>query len=32
MNVTKEIYTLAMRAGLGEDDFSAVYKVVGGKK
>ncbi len=26
-NVTKEIYALAMRNGLGEQDFSAVYKL-----
>lgn len=27
-NVTKEIYALAMRNGLGEQDFSAVYKLL----
>jgi len=31
-NVTKEIYALAMREGLGEMDFAAVYKVVSSKK
>ncbi len=31
-NVAKEIYTLAMRAGLANEDFTAVYKVVGEKK
>jgi 3-hydroxyisobutyrate dehydrogenase-like beta-hydroxyacid dehydrogenase len=31
-NVAKEIYALAMRAGLGEQDLSAVYKVISEKK
>lgn len=31
-NVTKEIYALAMRNGLGEQDFSAVYKLLREKK
>jgi 3-hydroxyisobutyrate dehydrogenase/glyoxylate/succinic semialdehyde reductase len=31
-NVTKELYALAMRAGLREQDFSAVYKVLSEKK
>jgi 3-hydroxyisobutyrate dehydrogenase-like beta-hydroxyacid dehydrogenase len=30
--VVKEVYALAMRAGLENEDFSAVSKVVGGKK
>jgi 3-hydroxyisobutyrate dehydrogenase-like beta-hydroxyacid dehydrogenase len=31
-NVTKEIYALAVRKGLGEQDFSAVHKVLSEKK
>jgi len=31
-NVTKEIYALAMRNGLGEQDFSVVYKLLREKK
>jgi 3-hydroxyisobutyrate dehydrogenase-like beta-hydroxyacid dehydrogenase len=31
-NNAKEIFTLAMRAGLGGQDFSAVYKVLNEKK
>ncbi|HEX9136561.1 MAG TPA: NAD(P)-dependent oxidoreductase [Nitrospirota bacterium] len=31
-NVTKEIYALAMRNGLGEQDFSAVYKLLRERK
>ena len=31
-NVTKEIYALAMRNGLGEQDFSVVYKLLHEKK
>jgi len=31
-NVTKEIYALAMRNGLGEQDFSAVYKLLHDRK
>lgn len=31
-NVTKEIFALAMREGLGEQDFTAVYKVLSGGK
>jgi 3-hydroxyisobutyrate dehydrogenase/glyoxylate/succinic semialdehyde reductase len=31
-NCAKEIFTLAMRAGLGEQDFTAVYKVLNEKK
>lgn len=31
-NVTKEIFALALRDGLGEQDFTAVYKVLSGKK
>ena len=31
-NVTKEIYALAMRNGLGEQDFSAVYKLLSERK
>jgi 3-hydroxyisobutyrate dehydrogenase/glyoxylate/succinic semialdehyde reductase len=31
-NVTKEIYALALRGGLGEQDFSAVYKVLSERK
>jgi 3-hydroxyisobutyrate dehydrogenase/glyoxylate/succinic semialdehyde reductase len=31
-NVVKEVYALAMREKLGEQDFSAVYRIVGGKK
>jgi 3-hydroxyisobutyrate dehydrogenase/glyoxylate/succinic semialdehyde reductase len=31
-NVTKEIYALAVRKGLGEQDFSAVYTVLSEKK
>jgi len=31
-NVTKEIYALAMRNGLGEKDFSAVYKLLRERK
>jgi 3-hydroxyisobutyrate dehydrogenase-like beta-hydroxyacid dehydrogenase len=31
-NLTKEIYALAMRNGLGEQDFSAVYKLLREKK
>ena len=31
-NNAKELFTLAMRAGLGEEDFSAVYKILGEKK
>ena len=31
-NLTKEIYALAVKNGLGEEDFSAVYKVLSGKK
>lgn len=31
-NNAKELYTLAMRAGLGEQDFTAVYKVLREKK
>lgn len=31
-NVTKEIYALAMRNGLGEHDFSVVYKLLREKK
>jgi glyoxylate/succinic semialdehyde reductase len=31
-NVAKEIFTLAMREGLGEEDLIAVYKVVSEKK
>ena len=31
-SVAKEIYTLALREGLGEQDFAAVFQVVGGKR
>jgi len=31
-NLTKEIYALAVKNGLGEQDFSAVYKVLSKKK
>jgi len=31
-NVTKEIFSLAMREGLGRQDFTAVYKVLSEKK
>ncbi len=31
-NVVKEIYALAVRNGLGEQDFSAVYKILNEKK
>jgi len=31
-NVTKEIFALAIREGLGEQDFTAVYKVLNEKK
>ena len=31
-NCAKELFTLAMRAGLGEQDFTAVYKVLKEKK
>jgi hypothetical protein len=31
-NIAKEIFGLAMRAGLGEQDFSAVYTVLAGRK
>jgi len=31
-NCAKEIFTLAMRAGLGEQDFTAVYKVLSERK
>ena len=31
-SVVKEIYTLALREGLGEQDFAAVFQVVGGKR
>ena len=31
-NVTKEMYALAMRNGLGEQDFSAVYKLLSERK
>jgi 3-hydroxyisobutyrate dehydrogenase/glyoxylate/succinic semialdehyde reductase len=31
-NVAKEIFTLAMREGLGEEDLTAVYKVLSKKK
>jgi 3-hydroxyisobutyrate dehydrogenase-like beta-hydroxyacid dehydrogenase len=31
-NVTKEVYALAMRNGLGEQDFSAVYKLLRERK
>ncbi len=31
-NVVKEIYSLAVRKGLGEQDFSAVYKLLSEKK
>jgi len=31
-NNAKELFTLAMRAGLGEQDFTAVYKVLNEKK
>jgi len=31
-NVTKEIYALALRKGLGEQDLSAVYKVLSERK
>ena len=31
-NVTKEIYAFAMRNGLGEQDFSAVYKLLSERK
>ena len=31
-NNAKELFTLAMRAGLGEQDFTAVYKVLSEKK
>ena len=30
-NVTKELYALAMRAGMAEEDFTAVYKVLSKK-
>jgi 3-hydroxyisobutyrate dehydrogenase/glyoxylate/succinic semialdehyde reductase len=32
MNVAKELYALAMREGLAEEDFTAVYKVLNRKK
>jgi 3-hydroxyisobutyrate dehydrogenase/glyoxylate/succinic semialdehyde reductase len=31
-NVTKEIFSMAMREGLGLQDFTAVYKVLSEKK
>jgi 3-hydroxyisobutyrate dehydrogenase/glyoxylate/succinic semialdehyde reductase len=31
-NVTKEIYGFAIRSGLGEQDFSAVYNLLSEKK
>jgi 3-hydroxyisobutyrate dehydrogenase-like beta-hydroxyacid dehydrogenase len=31
-NAVKEIYALAVRKGLGEQDFSAVYKLLSEKK
>jgi 3-hydroxyisobutyrate dehydrogenase-like beta-hydroxyacid dehydrogenase len=31
-NVVKEIYVLAMRDGLGDQDVAAVYKVLSDKK
>jgi 3-hydroxyisobutyrate dehydrogenase/glyoxylate/succinic semialdehyde reductase len=31
-NIAKEIFGLAMRAGLGEQDFSAVYNVLAGER
>ena len=31
-STAKELFTLAMRAGLGEQDFTAVYKVLKEKK
>jgi 3-hydroxyisobutyrate dehydrogenase-like beta-hydroxyacid dehydrogenase len=32
MNTAKEIYALAVRRGLGEQDFSAVYKLLSEKQ
>ncbi len=32
VNVVKEIYALAVRSGLGEEDFSAVFTFLNGKK
>jgi 3-hydroxyisobutyrate dehydrogenase/glyoxylate/succinic semialdehyde reductase len=32
VNAVKEVYALALRRGLGEQDFSAVYEVLGEKK
>jgi len=31
LNVVKEIYALAVRKGLGEQDFSAIYKLLSGR-
>jgi 3-hydroxyisobutyrate dehydrogenase-like beta-hydroxyacid dehydrogenase len=31
-NVVKEIYALAVRKGLGEQDFAVVYKLLSEKK
>jgi 3-hydroxyisobutyrate dehydrogenase-like beta-hydroxyacid dehydrogenase len=31
LNVVKEVYALAVRKGLGEQDFSAIYKLLSGK-